>query len=170
MAILDTDFLSSFFKIQKLKLILRVLNVKQFAIPSTVYEELKDAPFFNQISSFFAFNETELNEDRFILIKSVDLIKSKLNFTTEELTVLGKGELGCFKLAKDSGDIILIDDQRARVIAKRKNLKVVSIPTFLLFCKMKNFLSLDDIQRIVKELNEKDYYVISEEGRELLFR
>jgi len=83
---------------------------------------------------------------------------------------LGKGELGCFVLAENSGDTILIDDQRARVVAKGKGLKVVSIPAFLLFCKKKNVVSLNEIRKIVEELREMDYYEFSEESRELLLK
>lgn len=168
MAILDADFLSSFFKIGKLKLVLKALNVKQIVVPSTVYEELKDAKFFNEISSLFAFNEKELDEDRFILVEPIDLTEEKANFTKEETITLGKGELGCFVLAKNTGDTILIDDQRARVIAKGKGLKVASIPAFLLFCKKKNVVSFDSIREIVEELKERDYYEFSEESRRLL--
>ncbi len=170
MAILDTDFLSSFFKIGRLKLVLKALNVKKVVVPSTVYEELKEAKFFNAISSLFAFNEKELDEDRFILVKPVDLIEWKANFTKEETITLGKGELGCFVLAKNTGDTILIDDQRARVVAKGKGLKVASIPAFLLFCKKKNVVSLDELKQIVNDLKAKDYYEFSEESRELLLK
>ncbi len=170
MAILDTDFLSSFFKIRTLKLILKALNVKHVVVPSTVYEELKEAQFFNEIASLFAFNEKELNNDRFILVKTVDLVEWKENFTKEETITLGKGELGCFILAKNSGDIILIDDQRARAVAKVKSLKVVSIPSFLLFCKRKNVVSLDELKQIVNDLKTEDYYEFSEESRELLLK
>jgi predicted nucleic acid-binding protein len=170
MAILDADFLSSFFKIGKLKLILKVLNVKHVVVPSTVYEELKDARFFNEIASLFAFNEKELNDERFILVKAVDLVTQKENFTKEETITLGKGELGCFILAKDGGDTILIDDQKARMVAKGKGLKVASIPAFLLFCKKKNIISLDGVLEIIEKLKEKDYYEFSEESKELLLK
>lgn len=55
MAVLDTDFLSSFYKIGKLKLVLEALNLKHVVVPSAVYEELKEAKFFNEIVSLFAF-------------------------------------------------------------------------------------------------------------------
>ncbi len=57
MTIIDTDFLSSFFKIGKLKLILKALNIRHIIIPSTVYEEVKEAKFFNEIAPLFAFEE-----------------------------------------------------------------------------------------------------------------
>ncbi|MBI2668555.1 hypothetical protein HYX14_01805 [Candidatus Woesearchaeota archaeon] len=170
MTILDTDFLSSFFKIGKLKLVLKALNVKHVVVPSTVYEELKEAKFFNEISSLFSFNEKELDGDRFILVKAVDLIGWKEKFTKEETITLGKGELGCFMLVENSGDTIFIDDQRARLVAKGKGLKVVSIPAFLLFCKRKNVVSLNELRKIVEDLKEMDYYEFSEESRELLLR
>lgn len=170
MTILDTDFLSSFFKIGKLKLVLKALNIKHVVVPSTVYEELKEAKFFNEIASLFAFNEKELNNDRFILVKIVNLIEEKANFTKEETITLGRGECGCFILAKNSADTILIDDQRARVIAKGKGLKVVSIPVFLLFCKKRNVVSSDELKQIVNDLKAKDYYEFSDESRELLLK
>ncbi len=170
MAILDTDFLSSFFKIGKLKLVLKALNLKNVVVPSTVYEELKEANFFNEILSLFAFNEKELNDNRFILVKNVDVVEWEVNFTTEETITLGKGELGCFILAKNSGDIILIDDQKAVAVAKEKGLKVVSIPSFLFFCKRKNVVSLDELKQIVNDLKAKDYYEFNDESRELLLK
>jgi|SRR3989344_3571358 len=167
MVILDTDFLSSFFKIGKLKLVLKALNVTHVVVPSTVYEELKEAPFFSDISSLCVFRETELNGDRFILVKTVDLLKS--NFTEEKIK-LGNGELGCFILANNSGDIILIDDQKARLVAKEKSLKVISIPAFLHLCKKKNIVSIKEIRKIIKDLKENDYYEFSAEARELLLK
>jgi len=47
MVVVDTDFFSSLFKISELNLILKLLNIDKIIIPSTVYEELKDANFFN---------------------------------------------------------------------------------------------------------------------------
>ncbi len=170
MAIVDADFLSSFFKIGKLTLILRALGLKQLTIPSTAYEELKEAPFFNEIASLFAFNERELDQERFILVKPVNLVPGKENLTTEEIITCGKGEWGCFILAKSSGDTILIDDQRARMIATEQGLKVASIPSFLLFCKRKNIVSADELQQIIHDLKIKDYYEFSEESKELLLK
>lgn len=170
MTVMDTDFLSSFFKVGKLKLVLKALKVKHVVIPTTVYEELKEANFFKEVASLFAFNDRELNDDRFLLIKSVDLMAGKLNFTKEETITLGTGELGCFILAKNSGDTILIDDQRARTVAKVKGLKVVSIPAFLLFCKRKNIVSLNELKQIINDLKAEDYYEFSEESKELLLK
>ena len=145
MVILDTDFLSSFFKIRKLHMILKAMNLKHLVIPSTVYEELKEAKFFDEIASLFAFKAKDLSDKKFILVKNA-VLSTLENFTEEETTTLGKGELGCLILAKRSGETVLIDDSKARAAAKEKGLKVVSLPSFLLYCKRKNILSLDELK------------------------
>ena len=167
MAILDADFLSSFFKIGRLDLILKALNLKHVTVASTVYEELKEAKFFNEIVSLFTFKEKELSDERFILVKNVDLSALE-HFTEEETITLGKGELGCFVLAKKSGETVLIDDNGARAVAREKGLKVVSLPSFLLFCKRKNIVSLDGLKEIVNDLKANDYYEFSEDVKKTL--
>lgn len=59
--IIDTDFFSSFLKINKLKLILKSLNTTYLIIPSTVYEELKESPFFNENNHLFTYDKNNLN-------------------------------------------------------------------------------------------------------------
>ena len=166
MAILDTDFLSSFFKIKKIDLILKALNLKHVVIPSTVYEELEKSKFFDEIVSLFAFKEKELSDRRFILVKNVDLSTLE-GFKEEETIILGKGELGCFVLGKNK-ETILIDDSKARSVAKEKGLKVVSVPSFLLYCKRKSIVSLSELKQIVSDLRAKDYYEFSEDIKKTL--
>lgn len=170
MVILDTDFLSSFFKVGKLNFVLKALNLKYLIIPSTVYGELKNAKFFDEIVSSFAFREEDLNNEKFILIKEVDLNELEGHFQEEETKALGDGELGCFLLAKKSDDKILIDDQKARTVAKENGLKVVSLPAFLWYCKQKNILSPEEIRQLIEDLEEKDYYEFTEEVKETLLK
>ena len=168
MVILDTGFLSSFFKIRKLELILKALGVKYLLIPATVYEELKEAKFFQEASNLFSFEEQDLNENRFVLVKNIDLSELKNNFFIQETSTLGCGELGCFILAEKSQEIILIDDQKAKITAKDNGLKEVSIPAFLLYCKRRNIVSLEEMKQIINDLREKDYYEFSDESSRLL--
>ncbi|MDP1695221.1 MAG: hypothetical protein Q8L34_06825, partial [Candidatus Woesearchaeota archaeon] len=67
-----------------------------------------------------------------------------------------------------TSDIILIDDHRARTVAQEKSLKVVSIPSFLFYCKRKHIVSFDDLQQIVYDLKTKDYYEFSEDVKKML--
>lgn len=170
MVIIDTDFLSSFFKINRLRLILESLNIKNFIIPSTVYEEIKNSNFFEDISHLFVFKERDLTEKSYIFVKNVDLNYTSKYFNKEGINDFGKGEIGCFLLAKETNDKILIDDKYARNFAKNNNIKVISIPAFLLRSKTKNILSLEEIKQIIKDLKEKDYYEFSKEIKDLLVK
>ena len=89
MAIADTGFLSSFSKIGRLRLILKALKLKSIVVPSTVYEELKNSGFFEDISRLFAFKELDLTEQSFILVRHVDLSSLSSHFSREELNFLG---------------------------------------------------------------------------------
>ncbi|MBL7147887.1 MAG: hypothetical protein ISS82_03615 [Nanoarchaeota archaeon] len=46
----------------------------------------------------------------------------------------------------------------------------MSITSFLLDCKKRNILSLEEIKQIINELKEKDYYEFSEEVKEELLK
>ena len=168
MVVVDTDFFSSLFKISELKLILKLLNVDKIIIPSTVYEELKDANFFNDAINLFAFSNEELSKEKFVLVKKVNLLDLQKYFYMEKIEVLGRGEKGCLLIAKETNDKILMDDKCARKIAKEEGLKVLSIPSFLADCKRKNILSNEKLKQIIKNLKEKDYYGFSEEVESLL--
>ncbi|MEK6984507.1 MAG: hypothetical protein AABX33_08080 [Nanoarchaeota archaeon] len=169
MVIVDTDFLSSFSKINRLKLILKSLNIKKFVVPSTVYGEIQNSNFFEKISHLFVFKEEDLTEDSFILVKNVNLNTSTQYFKKEEISVFGKGEIGCFLLAKETNDKILIDDRAARDFAKENHVKVVSVPAFLMECKNKNIISSKEMKQIIKDLKEKDYYEFTKEIEKLFF-
>ena len=70
----------------------------------------------------------------------------------------------------ETNDKILIDDKSAREFAKNNNIKVISIPAFLIYCKNKNIISLNKIKQIIKDLKEKDYYEFTKEIEYLLFK
>lgn len=73
MIVLDTDFFSSFFKIGRLDLILDVSGEEKLVIPKTVYDELKRTSFFDELVYRVAFSEDALSDERYILVKKVDL-------------------------------------------------------------------------------------------------
>jgi len=170
MIVLDTDFFSSFFKIGKLELILDVSGEEKQVIPETVYDELKRTNFFNEILVRLVFSEDALSEGRYILVKRVDLSICDDFIEPKEITSLGKGELGCMVLAKEYGAEILISDRHAIKTARDKKLKAISIPTFLLRYKRKRKISIEEIEGIIKDLREKDFYEFSREVEGELLR
>ncbi len=170
MIVLDTDFFSSFFKIGRLKLILDASGEEKLVIPRTVYDELKRTSFFDEILYKIAFSEDDLSDERYILVKKANLSNCNSFIGPEEITGLGKGELGCMVLAKEHGAEILISDRHARQIARDKKLTAISISTFLLRYKRKRKISMEEIKGIIKDLREKDFYVFSKEVEGELLR
>jgi len=170
MIVLDTDFFSSFFKIGRLELILDISGEEKLVIPETVYDELKRTSFFDEILYRIVFTEDDLSDERYILVKRVDLTICDNFLEPKEMTGLGKGELGCMMLAKEHGAVILLSDGHARRIARDKKLKAISIPTFLLRYKRKRKISVEEIKEIIKDLREKDFYAFSKEVEEKLLR
>ncbi|NQE54723.1 hypothetical protein C5S29_14125 [ANME-1 cluster archaeon GoMg3.2] len=170
MIVMDTDFFSSFLKIGRLELILEVSNEEKLVIPKTVYDELKRTAFFDEILLRIAFSEDVLNDERYILVKTVDLSICDDFIDQKEITSLGKGELGCMVLAREYKAEILVSDRHARAIARAKKLKAISIPTFLLRGKRKRKIPVEEIKRIIADLREKDYYAFSKEVEAELLR
>ena len=64
-----------------------------------------------------------------------------------------RGEKECILLCKEKeNSILLINDRRAREIAKRKGISTLNTSAFLLLCKIR----------------EKDYFEFSEEEKRIL--
>jgi predicted nucleic acid-binding protein len=54
--------------------------------------------------------------------------------------------------------ILLINDRRAREIAKRKGISTLNTSAFLLLCKIRRIIDKDEIISIMESLKEKDYF------------
>lgn len=168
MIIVDTGFLSSLLKINKLKLILDALNAENIVIPSTVYEELRKTKSFSDLLSMLAFSENDLSKERFILVKHVDLERISQFFKPEKISGLGKGEISCMLLAKKFGGKVLMDDRCAVKTAKEEGINVVSLPTFIVYCKNEGVLSKREVQQIINDLKKKDFYEFPREVKRIL--
>ncbi|MBL7148168.1 MAG: hypothetical protein ISS82_05060, partial [Nanoarchaeota archaeon] len=131
--VIDTSFISSFFKIKQLNLIFRAFNVKKIIIAKAVLRELEESIFYEE---FF-----ELLEKGNIIIKEVKGIKSSGDF--------GDGELESISLAKSMDSVLLMNDKIAEKLAKDRKVVVVNIHEFLLDCKKRNILSLEEIKQII---------------------
>jgi len=155
--ICDTDFLSSFLKIDKLKLVKQFFNVKYIYIPAAVFNELSQAVGLS----------LKLYELNWVKIKKIEVDrKENLDFSS-----LGEGEIECISLCKNrKNSILLTNDVKATRIAVSHNIKVLNISSFLLLCKRNKFLELSDITKIINDLKNKDFYEFGEEEVEVLLR
>lgn len=150
MIIVDTSFLSSLFKINRLKLVKKHFEVEYVVIPNAVFEELSKTEFFTELIQFIAVNEDYLDERHWILVK-----KAEIEIDEEKL---GSGEKEAISLAKKHNALLLIDDRAARSVAKSEGVMTATLPEFLLDCKDAHSLSKDNILIIIGLLAEKDFY------------
>ena len=155
MIIVDTGFISSLFKINRLELVKRHFKAKYVVIPHAVFEELSKTVFFAELIQFIAVNEDSLDEKHWILVK-----KAEIEIDEEKL---GSGEKEAISLAKKHNALLLIDDRTARSVAKSENVMTATLPEFLLDCKDARSLSKDDISIIIGLLEEKDFYKFKKE-------
>lgn len=154
MIIADTSFLSSFFKINRIKLIFLAFNVKEIIIPPAVLKEISSAPFHKE---FLEMLETEQ-----ISLREVGEIP--------ESNLFGRGELEGIFLAEKYHGVFLTDDRAAGKLAESRGIVVVDIITFLFYCKIKKLLSTKEIKEIIGELKDKDYYQFNENVKEQLLK
>lgn len=154
MIIADADFLSSFLKIDALKLVFKALRTDKITITTGVLSELERAPFREKLHLWFA------SIDSKIVVEKIDEI-----YFSEEF---GRGELESIYLAERTNSLLLTNDRNAGLLAERKGITVMDIVTFLIYCKNHNLLSKDELRKIITELKEKDYYEFSEEAKNIL--
>jgi predicted nucleic acid-binding protein len=150
MIIVDTGFLSSLFKINRLELVKKHFEAEYIVMPYAVFEELSKTEFFAELIQFIAVNEDYMGERHWILLK-----KAEIEIDEEKL---GMGEKEAISLAKKHNALLLIDDRTARSVAKSEGVMTATLPEFLLDCKDAHSLSKDDISIIIGLLAEKDFY------------
>jgi predicted nucleic acid-binding protein len=153
--ICDTDFLSSFLKIERLELVKDLFKEENLYIPVAVLTEIAKT---NLI--------TDLLDKEWIKVKKVSDAELKEMEKDKEFANLGSGEKECLALCKRfENSVLLISDTKARRIANENEIVTLNISAFLLACKEIGILESDDIASIIHDLREKDYYEFSEAER-----
>ena len=153
MIIVDTGFLSSLYKVNRLELIREHFGVDHIVISNATFVELSKTKFFMDLMQHIAIDKELLDEKRWILIK-----KSDVRIIDERL---GDGEKEAISIAfaEASRDVLLlIDDRTARTAAKREGIMTATLPEFLLDCKEAHSLSEKELSVIIDLLEKKDFY------------
>ena len=150
--VIDTDFLSSFLKIGRVRLVKDFFNVDCVSIPLAVFTEIGKTDLVDK-----------LIETDWIKIRTVKN-RNYADFNSKEFDALGAGEQECMMLCRGSQKhILLINDKKARQVATSGGISVLNISAFLLACKRSNYLDNDDMSKIIANLKEKDYFEFSKD-------
>lgn len=144
MLVMDSDFLSAFLKIDELDLVRDFFN-DEILIPRTVFREISATDLIKKL------------EKEEIKVEDVEMGKLKGNWKD-----LGQGEIECILLCSKE-DLLLMNDKKAGKVAKRNELKPTNILGFLLSLKEKNFIKVERLEKIIPNLEEKDYYQFKKE-------
>ena len=156
--ICDTDFLSSFLKIERLELVKDLFKEENLYIPVAVLGEIAKTDMI-----------TEVLDKNWIKVKRINYEDLSELESDGEFKNLGSGEKECVVLCKQFRDsILLISDNKAREIANKNNIAVLNISAFLLACRDAGLLSSEDVATIIWDLKDKDYYEFSEEEKQKL--
>ena len=153
MIIVDTGFLSSLYKINRLELIKKHFKVDYIVISNATFIELSKTKFFTELMRHIAIDEDLLDEKYWILIK-----KSDIKISDERL---GNGEKEAISIAlveKNQDVLLLIDDRTARAVAKREGIMTATLPEFLFDCREARSLSKEELSVIIDRLEKKDFY------------
>jgi predicted nucleic acid-binding protein len=158
--IFDTDFLSSFLKIDRCGLIRTFYQVDQAFIPAAVHRELARTDLL-----------THLLAIRWISLPAAEPSPDETLLQDATFQTLGAGERACISLARTLPDaVLLMSDNQARQFARSVSVTVVNIPAFLLACKMSGLVGPEQMIQIIQDLKDKDYYKFKSSVRDLLLK
>lgn len=152
--VVDTDFLSVLIKIKRMELIYRVFGVEKIFITQAVFDELTKAPFLNKVKE----------QMQRIEIVIVDRLPEN-----KQVAMLGKGDLESIYFAMNANSVLLTNDKKAGEYAESLGVKVLDIISFLLVCKEKNIVTVNDLECIIEDTKKYDYMEFSQEHKRLLF-
>jgi len=106
--ILDTDFLSSFLKIERLGLIKAFFQVESLYVPSAVYREIAQTDLLPHLLAI-----------EWIVVKQANKVAYEALYHDEAFAALGEGEQESMLLALDSTDaVLMMSDNQARRVAR----------------------------------------------------
>lgn len=146
--LIDADFLSAFLKIGRLSLIRDFYQVEQILLPPAVYREIAQTTLLPQLVALNWLALTIPDPDQ--------LAKLRQGI---EFNRLGAGEQEAIALALAQTDsVLLMNDNKARLVAAALGVTGVNIPAFLLACKLADLVSNAEMRQIIDELWTKDYY------------
>ena len=157
--VLDTDFLSSFLKIDRPELIREFFQVESLWIPRAVAQELAATSLM-----------TALNTLGWVEVHEVTNEQVTGLLVSSEFLNLGTGEQEAITLASfNSEAVLLMSDKRASRCAESLGVQVVNIPAFLLAYRQSGEGNVEDLRALIDALQKQDHYGFSNEVLKKLF-
>lgn len=147
--VLDTGFVSSLFKINKLGLVKKFFGTDAVYIPNAVLVELSKGKFFKDFVSVISSDEKKITKECWVIVLDVEAIDNEN---------IGLGEREAIALSRKLNAILLIDDQTAKKVAETENLEAFDLNMFLQACKGMGLIDSKEMKTIIEDLRTKDFY------------
>ncbi len=149
--VLDTDFLSSFLKIERLVLVRDFFKAENLLVPAAVYREIAVTPWLPELTALDWVQVRAIEQDRISGLTG-----------DREFSELGTGEQEAIALASILADsVLLMSDRRASHYARSMGINVVDIPAFLLAYRRTGEATVEAIRTLIEALQQKDHYGFS---------
>jgi len=150
--VLDNSVISAYIKIGRLCLLRDLLKNSRVYVPGTVHREMVFPEALSAVSS-------SNNPSGWMIFEYVDIS----GFAGHGI---GGGEAGTVKLAKEKDAIAVIDDLAGRKFAVRQGVPIVGTLALLRLSLDRRLVSQEELVVILKDLEEKDSFRMSDELKE----
>ena len=144
--VLDTSCISTFIRINRVALLLKILDGHEMVITEQVYRELK----VSQIEALKNFRHPK------ILIKNA-------NSSITESYPIHIGEASVIMFAKVNNALAVIDDRKAREIAQKEGVEFIGSATLIKYGMEKGIIKKDEIDVLLEEITTVGKLYLNEE-------
>lgn len=144
--VLDSSVLSAFAKIGRIRLLGKILSKSDVYIPDRVYYETANT----EIDKVIAPTPEEKSKTRWIRVE-----KTGSNG--------GLGEQGVLELALKLDAVAVLDDKNARQQAEKHKIRYTGTLALLKRSRERGLISKKELSKILKDLEEKDNFRMTEE-------
>lgn len=148
--VVDSDFLSSFLKIEALDTVREYFRAERLLLPQAVFRELAVTTLLSQVVGA---EWIELRE------VSSDMLEDAAHTAPPDFGGLGAGEREAIALAhRLDRAILLMNDKKALRCATALGIHTVNVPAFLLLYRSLGSEAGSRVRSLVEALEEKDHY------------
>ncbi len=160
MIIVDTDVLSTFAKIERIKLLKELFSGEVYITPM-IREEIS-VP----LEYGYNFPNNVISSIETVTIDE-EVLERYQKYSKE--TSLGKGEIEAIAYCEIKDWAFVTNDLNARQFAKKRKIRVLSLQAVLKALWKKELLSKESVEILLEEIIEKDNLAINKETRKYIF-
>lgn len=160
--VLDSDFLSSFLKIEALDSVRQYFRVDTLLLPPAVFREVAVTTLLPRLTAAKWLEVREVTDGT---------LREAATAASAGFDELGTGEREAIALAYAlDGAVLLMNDKTALRYAGEIGIATVNVPAFLLLYRSLGDEAVAEVRRLVAALEDKDHYGFSAEIRHRLLR